>query len=196
MSRCLACWVGNLLLVCVNRVFYVVMVHVCNLSGWQPVGPWAAACWWTPTTPAESGKSSVCPATRDTSPARVQHENRHICLQHCSSARRRRNLRSAGYGYREPKPERGMLGTVYSNTTQNFMHFMDQHRGGLCASLPAFPPRGVLGSHSASPFPGTGWHHSNMLHGRYFTGRRKGCRQWAEIPSVLPFGSCPGPVPL
>lgn len=126
---------------------------------------------------------------------RLQPKNRQICLQHCSSAHGRRHFHTAGYSYRETKPKKGMLRTVCSNMTQNLMHFMDQHQGGLCTSLSAFPLPGMLGRQCVL-FPGGGWHHSHMLCGHYFTGRRKGRRQLAEIPSDLPSGSCLGPVTL
>lgn len=70
-----SCW-------CVSTVFYVVTEHVCNLSGWQPVRPWAAASWWTPIAPTERGKPAVWPAALDISLARMQPKTRHICLQH------------------------------------------------------------------------------------------------------------------
>lgn len=69
-----------------------------------------------------------------------------------SSACGKRNLRTAGHRYRETQPERGTLGTVCSNATQNLMHFMDPHQGGLCASLTAFSLPGMHGS-QVRPLP-------------------------------------------
>lgn len=194
MSRHLVCCVVTLLLACVNRVFCVaVVVHVCHLSRWQPLGPWAAACWWTSIAPAESCKPPVRPAALDPSPARMQPENRHIHLQHCSSACGKRYLRTAGCSYRELKLKRGTLGTASSNMTQTLMHFMEQHRGGLCASVPAFPFPGVLGSQNASPSRAVAGTAATRCVDVISQTRGKGAGNW---PSVLPFGSCPGPVTL
>lgn len=166
------CWVVSC---CVWTVFYVAMVHVCDLRRWQPLGLWAAPCWWIHT---ESCKPPVCPAALDTSPGRMQPRNKHTCVQHCSSACRKCYPCTAGYSFWELKPKRGMLGAACSDMTHSLMHFMDQHQGVLCISSPAFPLPCVLGSHCV-PFPGGGCHCSNAPHGCYFTVRRKGHRQMA-----------------
>lgn len=120
MSRSLVCWVMTVLLLYVNRVFYVVMVHMCNLSRWQPVGLWPVACWWTSIAPAESCKPPVRPAALDTSPTRMQPKTRHICHQHWSSANGKRYFLIAGYGSQGTKPERRTLGRAYSTRTYVF----------------------------------------------------------------------------